>query len=65
MHEPHDDDLKMGQPRPLFVYFCSFQTQFYIKIVDFSGIRTQIVEVEGQHADPLTTTTALITINFL
>ena len=28
---------KMGQPWPLFVYFCSFQQQFYRKMVDFSG----------------------------
>ena len=41
----------MGQPRPLFVYFRSFQQQFYRKIVDFSGNRTQIVGVEGEHAD--------------
>ena len=49
----------MGQPRPLFVYFRSFQQQFYRKIVDHSGIRTRIVGVEGEHADHLTTTTAL------
>ena len=48
----------MGQPRPLFVYFRSFQKQFYRKIVDLSGIRTRIVRVEGEHADHLTTTTA-------
>ena len=43
--------LKLGQPRPLFVYFRSFQQQFYRKIVDFSGNRTRIVGVEGEHAD--------------
>ena len=48
----------MGQPRPLFVYFRSFQEQFYRKIVDLSGIWTRIVGVEGEHADHLTTTTA-------
>ena len=31
------------QPRPLFVYFCSFQQQYYRKIVDFRGNRTRIV----------------------
>ena len=31
--------FKLGQPRPLFVYFLSFQQQFYRKIIDFSGIR--------------------------
>ena len=49
---------KMGQPRPLFVYFRSFQTQIVQKKnVVFSGIRTQIVGVEGKHVDHLTTTT--------
>ena len=37
----------MSYPRPLFVYFGSFQIQFYRKYLDFSGIRTQIVRVEG------------------
>ena len=50
----------MGQPRPLLVYFRSFQQQFYRKIVDLSGIRTRIVGVEGEHADHLTTTTAQV-----
>ena len=50
---------KMGLPRPLFVYFCSFQTQILEKkTVDVSGIRTWIVGVEGEQADHLTTTTA-------
>ena len=42
----------MVQPRPLFVYFHCFQIQFYRKIVDYSGIRTQIV---GVKASTLTT----------
>ena len=50
----------MGQPRPLFVYFCSFKTQILRKTVDFSGIRTRIDGVVGEHADHLTTTTAPI-----
>ena len=50
---------KMGHHRPLCVYFRSFQAIYRIKTVDFSGIRTQIVVVEGKHADHLTTTTAL------
>ena len=50
----------MGQLRPLFVYFRSFQTQMFTeKMVGFSGIRTRIVGVEGEHAYHLTTTTAL------
>ena len=40
--------LKNGQSRPLFVYF---QTINRLKTVDFSGIRTRIVRVEGGHAD--------------
>ena len=51
----------MGQPRPLF-YFRSFHT-FHIllkKTVSVSGIRTGIVGKEGEHADHLTTTTALL-----
>ena len=35
-----------------------FLQPFYRKIVNFSGIRTLIVRVEGKHADHLTTTTA-------
>ena len=48
----------MGQSRPLLLIFNSFQIQFYRKIEDFNGIRTQIIGVEGKHADHLTTTTA-------
>ena len=49
----------MGQPRPVFVYFRSFQTKILQKkALGFSGIRTRIVGVEGEHADHLTTTTA-------
>ena len=50
---------KMGPPRPLFVYFCSFQTQILQKkTLGFSRIRTRIVGVEGEHADHLVITTA-------
>ena len=48
----------MSKPRPLFVYFRFFQKHCYRKIVDFSGILTQILRVEGKHADHLTTITA-------
>ena len=47
----------MGKPRPR-VYFLSFQSQILQKTVGISEIRTQIVRVEGEHADHLTTTTA-------
>ena len=49
----------MSHSRPLFVYFRSLFKQFFrIKTVDFSGIRTQIVGVEGEFGGHLTTTTA-------
>ena len=51
---------KIGLPRPLFVYFRSFQTIYRIKTLDFIMIRTRIVRVEGEHADHLTTTTARV-----
>ena len=51
--------LKNGQPRPLFCLFSFLtNTNFTEKTVGVSRIRTQIVEVEGKHADHLTTTTA-------
>ena len=40
------------------LYFVLFNSNFNRKIVDLSGIRTQIVRVEGEHADQQTTTTA-------
>ena len=46
-----------GHPGLFFVYFRSFQTINRIKTVNFSGIRTRIVRIEGEHADHLTTTT--------
>ena len=48
----------MGHPRHLFVYFRLF-TQFYIIKLSTLGerIQTQIVGVEGEHADHLTATT--------
>ena len=48
----------MGQPGFLFVYFRSFQQQFYVEIVDFIGIWTRIVIIEGKLVDHWTTTTA-------
>ena len=51
----------MGQPRPLlFLYFSN--TKIIDKTVGFSGIRTQIVGVEGKPPDHLTTTTAQLVI---
>ena len=48
----------MGQPKPLFAYFCFFQQQFFRKIVDLIRIQTEIVRLVGKQADNLTTTTA-------
>ena len=48
--------ILMGQPRPLFVYFCFFKHKFYRKTVSFSEICTWIVVVESEHAGHLTTT---------
>ena len=51
---------KVGHPWPLFVWFRCYQTiKNRIKTVDFIGIRTRIVGVEGKNAYHLTTTTAL------
>ena len=56
----------MCQPRPLFLFiFVLFKHNLYRKTVGVSGIRTRIVGVEGEHADHLTTTTALIIFTFL
>ena len=49
--------FKRSLPRPLFVSFRSFQTQFFQKkTLGVSGMRTQIVRVEGEDVDHLTTT---------
>ena len=51
----------MDQPRPLFVYFRSFQTQILqIKTVGFSGIITRNIRIEGEHmkVDHMSTTSA-------
>ena len=49
----------MDQLRPLFLLiFVLFKYELYRKNCGFSRFRTQIVRVEGEHADHLTTTTA-------
>ena len=50
--------FQWANPGLFFVYFRSFQYQFYRKIVDLSWILTRIIGVEGKHAEHLTTTTA-------
>ena len=53
--------FKKNGPTPasfLFI-FVLFKHNLYRKTVGVSGIRTRIVGVEGEHADHLTTTTAL------
>ena len=50
---------KSGPTPALFGYFGSYSnTNFTEKSVDFSGISTRIVGIEGEHADHLTTTPA-------
>ena len=51
--------FKSGPTPTSFCWFSLFlNAKFTEKTVGFSGIRTQIVAVEGEHADHLTTTTA-------
>ena len=50
--------LKMDQPRPLFGVSFSLKHIFTEKNVSFSGIRTRIVGLKGEHADHLTKNTA-------
>ena len=47
--------LENGPFLPSFVYFGSSQTIFRIKTGAFISIGTQIVEIESEHADDLTT----------
>ena len=49
-----------ANPGLCLVYYISFEHKFYGKIVDFSGIRTRIVRVEGTHADHLTNVTSIL-----
>ena len=48
----------MGQPRPFCLFSFFLRTNFKEKTVGYSGIRTRMVGVEGEHADHLTTTAA-------
>ena len=49
----------MGVPRPIFVYFCYFQTQIFTeKTVGVSRIWTRIVRREDERADHVIATTA-------
>ena len=48
----------MVQPRSNFSLYFVFSTTILQKNVDFSGIETRIVGVEGEQADHLTITTA-------
>ena len=49
---------KWADPGLFLFIFVLFKHNYSEKIVGFSGIRTRIVGVEGEHADHLTTTTA-------
>ena len=55
--------LKMGRPRPFCCIFNIYKQKFTEKTVVFSRIQTQIVGVEGERADHLTTTTAQIKVS--
>ena len=55
---------KLASPAS-FCLFSFFSNKLQNKTVDFSEIRTRIDRVEGEHADYLTTTTALVTQYFL
>ena len=57
--------FQMGHLRPLFVYVSSFQAFYTIKIFNLSVIRTQIVGVEAEYADHLTTTMAHLPVLLL
>ena len=41
----------MSHPRPLLFTFVLFNYNFYRNFVYFSGNRTRIVGIEGEHAD--------------
>ena len=50
----------MCHPRPLYVYFCYFQTNILQKQnAGVSMIWTRFVGVEGKHTDHLATTTTV------
>ena len=49
---------KWANPGLFLFIFILFKHNFTEKTVGFTGIRTRIVEVEGEQADHLTTTTA-------
>ena len=49
----------MGQPGLFLFIFVFSNTNFTEKTVGISRIQTRIVRVEGEHANHLTTTTAL------
>ena len=54
----NDFFIKMANPGLFLFIFVLFEHNFYRNTVGFSGIRTRFVGVEGEYADPLTTTTA-------
>ena len=53
--------LKIGNSRPLFHLVSLLLSNFYAtQFVNFSGIQTRIVGVEGKRGDHLTTTSTLL-----
>ena len=57
--------LKWANPGLFLFIFVLFKHNIIEKTLGFSGIRTRIVGVEGEHADHLTTTTAQCLISFM
>ena len=53
----------MGQPGFFLFIFVLLKHKFYKQNVGFSKNRTRIFGVEDEHADNLTTTTALYTLS--
>ena len=54
--------LNWANPGFFLFIFVLFKHNIIEKTLGFSGIRTRIVGVEGEHADHLTTTTAQLNI---
>ena len=50
------DDLKLAKLGLILFILVLFNSIFYSQIVNFGGIRNQIVGVEGEQDDLLTTT---------
>ena len=61
---PQHKLVQKSNPGLFLFIFVHYKHKFCRKTVGFSGIRTWVVEVQGEHADHLTTTTALVQKSF-